>query len=66
MWLLKSPLDQNPRVIYQKFNSNFKSHIIFGGQKEDKWMMCSITCGITQAQHVKKEEANAVVLYPGV
>jgi hypothetical protein len=22
--------------------------------------------GVTQAQHVKKEEANAVVLYPGV
>jgi hypothetical protein len=43
MWLLKSPLDQNPRVIYQKFNGDFKSHINFGGQKEDKGMMCSIT-----------------------
>jgi hypothetical protein len=34
MWLLKSPLDQNPRVIYQKFNGDFKSHINFGGTKE--------------------------------
>jgi hypothetical protein len=38
MWLLKSPLDQNPRVIYQKFNGNFKSHVNFeeikGGQVE--------------------------------
>jgi hypothetical protein len=30
MWLLKSPLDQNPIVIYQKFNGDFKSHINFG------------------------------------
>jgi hypothetical protein len=27
MWLLKSPLDQNPILIYHKFNGNFKSHI---------------------------------------
>jgi hypothetical protein len=27
-------LDQNPRVIYQKFNGDFKSHINFGGTKE--------------------------------
>jgi len=33
MWILKSPLDQNPRVIYQKFNGDFKSHINFGGTK---------------------------------
>jgi len=33
MWLLKSPLDQNSRVIYQKFNGDFKSHINFGGTK---------------------------------
>jgi len=46
MWLLKSPLDQNPIVIYQKFNGNFKSHIDFGGQKEDKKMMCSITLNV--------------------
>jgi len=43
MWLLKSPLDQNSIVIYRKFNGDFKSHINFGGQKEDKGMMCSIT-----------------------
>jgi ribosomal protein L33 len=39
MWLLKSPLDQNPRVIYQKFNGDFKSHINFretkGGEGDD-------------------------------
>jgi hypothetical protein len=39
MWLLKSPLDQNPIVIYQKFNGDFKSHINFGetkgGQMDD-------------------------------
>jgi hypothetical protein len=29
MWLLKLPLDQNPKVIYQKFNGDFKSHINF-------------------------------------
>jgi len=29
MWLLKSPLDQNLIVIYQKFNGDFKSHINF-------------------------------------
>jgi len=33
MWLLKSPLDQNPIVIYHKFNGNFKSHINFGRTK---------------------------------
>jgi hypothetical protein len=33
MWLLKSPLDQNLRVIYQKFNGDFKSHINFGRTK---------------------------------
>jgi hypothetical protein len=33
MWLLKSPLDQNPKVIYQKFNGDFKSHINFGKTK---------------------------------
>jgi len=37
MWLLKSPLDQNPIMIYHKFNGDFKSHINFGGQNEDKW-----------------------------
>jgi hypothetical protein len=31
MWLLKLPLDQNPIVIYHKYNGDFKSHIIFGG-----------------------------------
>jgi hypothetical protein len=39
MWLLKSPLDQNPKVIYQKFNGDFKSNINFGktkgGQEDD-------------------------------
>jgi hypothetical protein len=30
MCLLKLPFDQNPKVIYQKFNGNFKSHINFG------------------------------------
>jgi hypothetical protein len=39
MWLLKLPLDQNPKVIYQKFNGDFKSHINFGrikgGQGDD-------------------------------
>jgi len=29
MWLLKLPLDQNSRMIYDKFNGNFKSHINF-------------------------------------
>jgi hypothetical protein len=29
MWLLKLPLDQNPIVIYYKFNGNFKSYINF-------------------------------------
>jgi monomeric isocitrate dehydrogenase len=33
MWLLKSPLDQNSKVIYQKFNDDFKSHINFGMTK---------------------------------
>jgi hypothetical protein len=36
MWLLKSTLDQNPRVIYQKFNGDFKSHINFGGTKREQ------------------------------
>jgi hypothetical protein len=39
MWLLKSPLDQNPTMIYHKFNGDFKSHINFGrikgGQEDD-------------------------------
>jgi hypothetical protein len=30
-------------VIYQKFNGDFKSHINFGGQKEDKWIIRRIT-----------------------
>jgi hypothetical protein len=30
MWLLKSPLDQNPTMIYHKFNGDFKSYINFG------------------------------------
>jgi len=42
-WLLKLPLDQNPIMIYHKFNGDFKSHINLGGQKEDKWMICNIT-----------------------
>jgi hypothetical protein len=33
MWLLKLPLDQNPRVIHQKFNGDFKNHINFGAKK---------------------------------
>jgi len=33
MWLLKTPLDKNSRVIYQKFNGDFKSQINFGGTK---------------------------------
>jgi len=33
MWLLKLPLNQNPIVIYQQFNGDFKSHINFGGTK---------------------------------
>jgi hypothetical protein len=33
MWLLKSPLDQNSKVIYQKFNGDFKNHINFGKTK---------------------------------
>jgi hypothetical protein len=36
MWFLKSPLDQNPIVIYQKFNGNFKSHINFKEIKKKK------------------------------
>jgi hypothetical protein len=40
---LKSPLDQNPRVIYQKFNGDFKSHINFGGTKGGQGDDCSIT-----------------------
>jgi hypothetical protein len=28
---LKSLLDQNPIVVYHKFNGDFKSHINFGG-----------------------------------
>jgi len=36
MWLLKLPLN-----LWS--NGNFKSHINFGGQKEDKGMMCIIT-----------------------
>jgi len=40
MWLLKSPLDQNTIMIYDKFNGDFKSHINFKGTK---WMICSIT-----------------------
>jgi hypothetical protein len=39
MWLLKSPLEQNPIMIYHKFNGDFKSHINFGrikgGQMDD-------------------------------
>jgi hypothetical protein len=30
---IKLPLDQNLRVIYQKFNGDFKSHINFEGTK---------------------------------
>jgi hypothetical protein len=29
-------LDQNPRVIYQKFNGDFKSHINFGEIKREQ------------------------------
>jgi hypothetical protein len=43
MWLLKSPLDQNPRVIYQNSMVILRATSILGGQKEDKEMMCSIT-----------------------
>jgi hypothetical protein len=43
MWLLKSLLNQNLRVIYQKFNDNFKCHINFEETKKDKRMLCSIT-----------------------
>jgi hypothetical protein len=30
---LKIPLDQNPIVVYHKFNGNFKSYINFGETK---------------------------------
>jgi hypothetical protein len=43
MWLLKSPLDQNPIMIYHKFMVILKVTSILGGQKEDKWMIWSIT-----------------------
>jgi hypothetical protein len=36
MWLLKLPLDQNPRVIYLKFNGDLRATSILRGQKEDK------------------------------
>jgi hypothetical protein len=36
MWLLKPPLDQNPIMIYHKFNGDFKSHINFGGIKREQ------------------------------
>jgi len=36
-------LDQNKIMIYHKFNGDFKSHINFRGQKEDKEMICNIT-----------------------
>jgi hypothetical protein len=34
MWLLKSLFDQNPIMIYHKFNGNFKNQMNFGGIKE--------------------------------
>jgi hypothetical protein len=37
MWLLKLPLYKILRVINQKFNGDFKSHINFGGTKEGQW-----------------------------
>jgi hypothetical protein len=37
MWLLKSSLDQNPTMIYHKFNGDFKSHINFGRTKGGQW-----------------------------
>lgn len=41
MWLLTSPLDQNPITIYHKFNGDFKRHINFGrtkgGQRNDMY-----------------------------
>jgi hypothetical protein len=40
MWLLKSQFDQNPIMIYHKFNGNFKNHINFkrikGRQEDDR------------------------------
>jgi hypothetical protein len=57
VWLLESPLNQNLRVIYQKFNGDFKIYINFGGQKENKGMMCSITldagCGSTIQNYLR-------------
>jgi hypothetical protein len=43
MWLLKSPLNQNLIVIHHKSNNYFKSQISFGGIKEDKRIVYSIT-----------------------
>jgi len=37
MWLLKSQLDQNPIMIYHKFNGNFKSHMNFERIKGGQW-----------------------------
>jgi hypothetical protein len=36
MWLLKSPLNQNPTMIYHKFNGNFKNYINFERTKEEQ------------------------------
>jgi hypothetical protein len=58
MWLLKSLLDQNSIVIYHKFNGDFKSHINFGGQKEDKGMMCNITLYVYKSHNYMKMGPN--------
>jgi hypothetical protein len=36
MWLLKSLLDQNPTMIYHKFNGDFKRHINFEKTKREQ------------------------------
>jgi hypothetical protein len=35
MWLLKSPLDQNPIMIYHKFMVILRATSILGGQMDD-------------------------------
>jgi hypothetical protein len=56
MWLLKSPLDQNSIVIYQKFNDDFKSHINFGRTKG--WFVALLKKNTTyfSPYYLKKEK----------
>jgi hypothetical protein len=39
MWLLTSPLDQNPIVIYYKFNYDFKNHIKIWVDTKGTWVL---------------------------